>query len=152
MSSKVRIRMEQIARLRVGGMKDAQIAALVGLTPAGVARIVGTPEYRELQETILTVHLANLDKALAREDFTVAVRAAFNTLLEATTQRKDLKAAVSAAKEILDRDPARTLTKDPQIESSVALPDCFPADVFAELEKIAAEMEPGSCESVHSEK
>ena len=103
--------MEQIARLRVGGMKDAQIAVLVGLTPAGVARLVGTREYKDLQEEVLAAHLANLDAALSKEDFTAAVRAAFNTLLEATTQRDDLRTAVSAAKEILDRDPSRALPK-----------------------------------------
>jgi len=116
--------MEQIARLRVGGMKDAQIARLVGLTSAGVARIAGTAEYRKLEETILKSHVANLDKVLAdqiadsRRDFTAAVRAALDTLLETTMQRKDLRAAVSAAREILDRDPARTLPRNPQMGST----------------------------------
>lgn len=124
MNSKVCIRMEQIARLRVGGMKDAQIARLVGLTSAGVARIAGTAEYRKLEETILKSHVANLDKVLAdqiadsRRDFTAAVRAALDTLLETTMQRKDLRAAVSAAREILDRDPARTLPRNPQMGST----------------------------------
>lgn len=117
MTAKVLIRMEQIARFRMAGLKDARIASLVGLTPAGFARIVALSEYKELEESVLLGTVNKLDEALAgraneiHKAFQIAVPAAMRTLVEAVTQRRDLRAAIEASKEILDRDPQRVLSK-----------------------------------------
>lgn len=116
-SAKVQIRMQQIARLRVAGVKDAVIAASVGLTPAGLARIVALDEFKDLQDSILHGTISKMDQALAgkadliKQQFREGVPLAMRTLLETVTQRRDLRAAMAAASEILDRDPDGTLLK-----------------------------------------
>jgi hypothetical protein len=115
--SKVDLRIPQIARMRVAGQKDAVIAGAVGLTPQGLARILSLPEYKDVERAVLTGTVTKMDMALAGnraalcQEFKVGVPLAMRTLLEAVQQRRDLRASLEAAKEILDRDPDRVFTK-----------------------------------------
>ena len=115
--SKVDLRMPQIARLRVQGQKDSVIAAAVGLTPAGLARILSLPEYKDIEQAVLNGTVTKMDQQLAgnraalMQEFKVGVPLAMRTLLEAVQQRRDLRTAMAAASEILDRDPDRIFSK-----------------------------------------
>ncbi len=117
MTPKVRITIEQIARMRVAGIRDSIIAVRVGLTQSGLSRIVALPEYRDLEEAILQGQLSKMDEALAgkiealKAQFELYVPVAMRTLFETCAQRRDLRAAMSASVEILDRDPAGTFSK-----------------------------------------
>lgn len=117
MTPKVKILVEQIARMRVVGIRDSIIAVRVGLTQSGLSRIVALPEYRDLEECILQGQLSKMDEALAgkiealKTHFELHVPLALRTLFETCAQRRDLRAAMSAASEILDRDPQGTFGK-----------------------------------------
>src|SRR5208282_3000103 len=122
MSIKHKMRMEQVARYRVAGCKDALIAQLVGLTQAGLAVLVAGPEYKEIETAVFTGQISDLDRALAgkvkaiQEEARIAVPAALRTLVEACNQRRDLKTALAAAKTIIEIDPDQTFA--PQVKSS----------------------------------
>ena len=149
MTPKVKIALEQIARLRVAGIKDGVIAAKMGYTQAGLSRIVALDEYKELEEAILTGVVSKMDEALSgnvklmEKYFEQTVPVALRTLFETVTQRRDLRAAMSAASEILDRDPKGTFSK-----KKVSLNEEAPAVSTAMLDaltpdadKIVKEME-----------
>jgi len=114
----VNLKIPQIARWRLAGIKDTKIQELLGMSGGGLARILATQEYQEYEAALLNGHLSAMDKALAgkvsliHKEFQAAVPAACRALVDAVTQRKDLKASLEAAKEILDRDPSRTLPKN----------------------------------------
>jgi len=116
-SPRVLMKMEQICRFRVAGVPDVRIAALLGMSNSGLQRILALPEYQQIEQSVLQGHLTNMDDALAgkvdemRKAFQVGVPAAMRCLLETVTQRRDLRAAMAAASEILDRDPDRAFTK-----------------------------------------
>jgi hypothetical protein len=117
MTPKVKIAMEQLARMRIAGIRDGVIAAKLGYTQAGLSRIVALPEYQELEEAILTGVVSKMDEALAgnvkamQKYFETSVPVALRTLFDTVSQRRDLRAAMSAATEILDRDPQGTFSK-----------------------------------------
>ena len=116
-SPKVRIAIEQIARMRVAGIRDNVIAARLGSSTSGLSRILALPEYQEFEEAILQGTTSQMDEALAgkvedmKRYFEHAIPAALSTLFETVRQRRDLRAAMSAAGEILDRDPNATFAK-----------------------------------------
>lgn len=118
MKPTIMYKLNQIARLRLfSGMKDYAIAQLVGLSQGGLSRILALPEYQETERQLLEGGITKLDEAVAGKQeemkklFAPAVPAAMRTLVEAVGQRRDLRAAVSAAIEVLDRDPDRTFVK-----------------------------------------
>jgi len=127
------IKIEQIARLRVAGIKDVRIAALVNLTNSGLQRILATPDYQEHEAAVLAGTITKMDEALAgrvnemKQEFAVGVPAAMRALLETVTQRRDLRARLAAASEILDRDPDRAFAKTrlgiSEVAPGVTLPD-----------------------------
>lgn len=122
---KVQIRIEQIARMRVAGIKDYIIAQQVGLTQAGLSRIIALPAYQDVEQAILQGHLTMMDKALAgkvdilRQELRTAVPAALRTLVETATQRRDLRSALAASLEIMDRDPDGVFTKKTKVSGAV---------------------------------
>lgn len=147
---RVRLRIEEIARLRIRGLTAAQISNLLGLSEPGIARIVALPEYKETEEALLTGHVTKLDEALGenREALKLACRslvpAAMRTLLEAVTQRRDLRASLEAAREILDRDPERTFAKATRAADASAganapplIPTALLASTAAEADRVA---------------
>jgi hypothetical protein len=109
------IKIPQIARWRIAGVSDKKIGDMLGMTVSGLARLLATPEYQEYEAALMNGHLMSMDRALAgkveaiHNECRQAVPAALRTLVDVVTQRRDLKAAFAAAKEILDRDPDRTL-------------------------------------------
>lgn len=121
MQSRVRMKIEQIARLRVAGIKDGRIAEMLGMSPPGLARILALQEYKAAEDAVLSGTITKMDEALAgkadeiRKMYAVGVPAAMRALLDAVTQRRDLRCAVTAATEMLDRDPDRTFQKQKDV-------------------------------------
>jgi hypothetical protein len=116
--TKADIRIQQVARYRIAGrLKDTEIAEIVGMTPAGLKYLLTTPAYVELEESLLSGRISQMDMQLAEDlermkgSFRVAIPVAARTLLEVVQQRRDLRSALAAASEILDRDPQHTFSK-----------------------------------------
>lgn len=113
--AKTNLKIPQIARWRMAGISDTTIQKLLGMSSGGLAQLLASSEYKEYEAALLNAHLSKMDEALAgkvdliHQEFRVAVPAALRCLVDTVTQRRDLKAALGAAKEILDRDPDRTL-------------------------------------------
>jgi hypothetical protein len=137
--AKTNIKIPQVARWRIAGISDRRIAQMLGMTPSGLAQLLATPEYIEYEAALLNGHLSAMDRALAgkveaiHQECRQAVPAALRCLVDTVTQRRDLKAAMAAAKEILDRDPDRTLVTS---TSDEAVAPGVPAEV---IEAAAAE-------------
>ncbi len=116
-SPTARLKIPQIVRWRIAGITEVKIADLLGVTVQAVRQMVQTPEYIAEEEAYFNAHLSAMDHALAgkidviHQNFRAAVPAAMRALVDAVTQRRDLKSALAAASEILDRDPDRTLAK-----------------------------------------
>jgi dsDNA-specific endonuclease/ATPase MutS2 len=116
-SSPTKIKIPQIVRWRVAGVSEVKIADLLGVTTQSIRQIVCTQEYMDEETAVLNAQITKMDEALAgkvdviHQNFRVAVPAAMRALVDAVTQRKDLKTAIAAAGEILDRDPDRTLAR-----------------------------------------
>lgn len=118
MKATILYKLNQIARLRLfSGLKDFQVAQLIGLSQGGLSRIIALPEYQEMEAALLETGITKLDEAVAgkaeemKKLFAPAVPAAMRTLMETVTQRRDLRAAVAASIEVLDRDPEHTFSK-----------------------------------------
>lgn len=117
MTSRVKILIEQIARMRVANIRDNIIAAKLGMSQSGLSRIIALPEYQDVENCVLTGTVSKMDSALAgradalkdycRQGVPLALRA----LVESVTQSRDLRARISAAGELLDRDPDKTFAK-----------------------------------------
>lgn len=127
------IKIPQIARWRIAGVTDTKIAELIHMSIPGLARILATDEYKQYEAALLNGHLTDMDRALAgkvkaiHEEVRQAVPAALRALVDTVTQRRDLKAALAAAKEILDRDPDHTL---PTSTSDEVVAPGIPAEVL----------------------
>jgi hypothetical protein len=117
MTPKVKIIIEQLARMRVAGIRDNIIAAKLGMTQSGLSRILALPEYQELEQAVLMGTVSKMDQALAgradamKDYLRQGVPAALRALVETVTQTKDLRARLSAASELLDRDPDKNFSK-----------------------------------------
>jgi DNA-binding CsgD family transcriptional regulator len=111
--AQTKIRIEQIARYRIAGIRDFRIAEILKLTPATLKFITEKVEYKEVEEALLIGHLTEMDLALAghidplRQEIRNAVPAALRCLVDAVNQRRDLRTALAASVEILKRDPDR---------------------------------------------
>ena len=137
MKATILYKLHQIARLRLfSGMKDDAVATLVGLSRGGLSRIIALPEYQELERQLLEGGVTKLDEALAgkqeemKKVFSSAVPAAMRTLVEAVTQRRDLRTAVAASIEVLDRDPEHTFAKAGRGEIASAHANAVPSGVL----------------------
>lgn len=117
------IKIPQVARWRIAGITDRKIADMLGMSVSGLARLLASPEYQDYEAALMNGHLSAMDRALAgkveaiHNECRQAVPAALRCLVDTVTQRRDLKAAMAAAKEILDRDPDRTLPASPDQEA-----------------------------------
>lgn len=118
MTPRVKIIIEQLARMRVAGIRDNIIAAKLNMSQSGLSRILALPEYQDVEAAVLSGTVSKMDSALAgradllkdyaRQGVPVALRA----LVEAATQSRDLRARISASAELLDRDPDRLFAKN----------------------------------------
>ena len=117
MTPRVKIVIEQLARMRVAGIRDNIIAAKLGMSQGGLSRILALQEYQDVEAAVLSGTVSKMDASLAgradllkdyaRQGVPVALRA----LVEACTQSRDLRARISAAGELLDRDPDKLFSK-----------------------------------------
>ena len=120
--AQTKIRIEQIARYRIAGIRDFRIAEILKITPAALKFITEKIEYKEVEEALLVGHLTEMDLALAgqvdplRQEVRNAVPAALRCLVDAVNQRRDLRTALAASVEILKRDPDRVA---PDLERGV---------------------------------
>lgn len=119
--AQTKIRIEQIARYRIAGLRDIRIAEILKITTAALKFITDKTEYKEVEEALLIGQLTEMDLALAgqvdplRQEIRNAVPAALRCLVDAVTQRRDLRTALAASVEILKRDPDRVA---PDLEKS----------------------------------
>jgi hypothetical protein len=149
MTPRVRITIEQVVRMRIAGIRDGVIAVKLGMTQSGLSRILALPEYQDLENAVLTGHVSKMDEMLAGKIkdmeayFEKAVPVALRTLLETCTQRRDLRAAMSASQEILDRDPQRTFSK----KTSISMSQDAPAVSEKLLESVAVASDKAATES-----
>lgn len=117
MNRSVKLKAEQIARLRVQGVPGTRIAIELGMSYDGLMRIVKTEEYQQIEQEVQGVLLGQMDatlskradmrKKMADEMEDDAVPEAWKVVLETMRKRRDLKTAL----EILDRDPKRQFAK-----------------------------------------
>lgn len=144
-------RIHRVARLTVMGISDIRIATIVGLTPSGLASLKQRPEYKELEQEVLAGAITQYDEQLAldpvalRQEFASAVPAAMRTLVDAAMQKKDLKAAIAASQEILDRDPKQTFAKatskgNAPAVNAPALPQSVMDNLVKEADKVTLTM------------
>jgi len=135
--------------MRVAGVRDGVIAVKLQMTQSGLSRILALPEYQEFEQAVLQGHVSKMDDLLAGKIkdmeayFEKSVPVALRTLLETCTQRRDLRAAMSAAGEILDRDPQGTFSK----KSKVALQENAPAVSEQFLQSVAVAADKAATES-----
>jgi hypothetical protein len=145
------IKIPQIARWSIAGITDRRIADMLGMTTGGLAQLLATPEYQDYEAALMNGHLSAMDRALAgkveaiHQECRNAVPAALRCLVDVVTQRRDLKAAMAAAKEILDRDPDRTL---PDQASGEPVAPGIPAAVIDAACNDAAKIVQGYAEDV----
>jgi len=129
--AQTKIRIEQIARYRIAGIRDFRIAEILKITPAALKFITEKMEYKEVEEALLIGHLTEMDLALAgqvdplRQEIRNAVPAALRCLVDAANQRRDLRTALAASVEILKRDPDRVA---PDLERSARVSDSDPLE------------------------
>jgi hypothetical protein len=145
------IKIPQIARWRIAGITDKKIAQMLGMSVAGLAQLLATQDYIDYEAALMNGHLSAMDRALAgkveaiHQECRIAVPAALRALVDTVTQRRDLKAALAAAKEILDRDPDRSLVSS-RSEEPVApgVPAAVIDAAAAEANQIAVDYDKGA--------
>jgi hypothetical protein len=137
------IKIPQIVRWRVAGITDTKIGQMLGMSVSGLAHLLASPEYIEAESAYMNGHLSAMDRAMAgkvdaiNQEMRNAVPAALRCLVDTVTQRRDLKAAMAAAKEILDRDPDRTLVAQSQEAAAPGIPAAVIDAVVEEANKTA---------------
>ena len=103
------------------------------MTNSGLQRILRTSEYRDIEQCLLEGTLSKLDFQIAQNTTLLhkmiepAVPAALQAMVDSVVQRRDLRTALAAAKEILDRDPKRQFvsSKQPTAVQADALPSAL---------------------------
>lgn len=153
--AQTKIRIEQIARYRIAGIRDFRIAEILKITPAALKFITEKVEYREVEEALLIGHLTEMDLALAgqvdplRQEIRNAVPAALRCLVDAANQRRDLRTALAASVEILKRDPdrvapdlerARVSDSDP-LEYMKTIPQSMMEETARSADIVASQLE-----------
>lgn len=140
---KVRLKIEQVSRLRCAGVKDSQIMQMLGISQGCLSRILRLAEYQSAEAAHLTGSLTKFDEVIAlrtdvmKQYFASAIPASMRALVDTVLQRRDLKARLEAAKEILDRDPKRTFVLAKDAVRLDAGADALPESVMEGLSKRA---------------
>lgn len=148
-SAALRLRIQRVARMRVAGIKDSVIQIREGITAPAFQYLVKLPEYIEVEESVFDGQISAMDRAIAgnvetlRNEVRGAVPAALRTVIEVANQRRDLKTALAASLELLDRDPDRVAQKSKLSETpidAVRLPDNIIDMVSKDAEKVVGEI------------
>lgn len=118
MHLKVWLKIEQIARLRCAGITDQQIKNMLGISVYGFHRITRLKEYKDVEAGIYAGTITKFDEMIGSRAeamklyFASAVPASMRALVDMVLQKRDLKARLEAAKEILNRDPKKVFVND----------------------------------------
>jgi hypothetical protein len=148
-SSALRLRIQRVARMRVAGIKDSVIQLREGITAPAFHYLINLPEYKEVEEALFDGTISAMDRAIAgnvetlRHEVRSAVPAALRTVIEVANQRRDLKTALAASLELLDRDPDRVAQKSKLSEipiDGVRLPDNIIDQVSKEADNVVNEV------------
>jgi hypothetical protein len=135
--------------MRTAGIKDSVIQLREGITPPAFHYLINLPEYKEVEDAVFDGTISAMDRALAgnvdslRQEVRGAVPAALRTVIEVANQRRDLKTALAASLELLDRDPDRVAQKSKPSEASIdgmRLPDGVIDVVSREADKVVGEI------------
>jgi len=124
-SSQLRLRIQRVARMRVAGIKDQVIQIREGITAPAFQYLIKLPEYKEVEDALFDGAISAMDRAIAgnvetlRNEVRGAVPAALRTVIEVANQRRDLKTALAASLELLDRDPDRIAQKSKLSETPI---------------------------------
>jgi hypothetical protein len=149
LSAQLRMRIERVARMRVAGIKDSVIQIREGITPPAFHYLVNLDEYKDKEESLFHGAISQMDQAIAgnvdllRHEVRTAIPAALRTVIEVANQRRDLKTALAASLELLDRDPDRVAQKSKPSEipiDGVRLPDGVIDMVSKEADKTVGEI------------
>lgn len=117
-SERMMLKISQIARMRIQGVKDTTIAAALGMSNSGLQRILRLPFYKDYEASVLSGQISKLDEKLAqnrdllRRYAKSSVPVALQGLVELARQRRDLKTALEAQRDILRIDPDKNFTID----------------------------------------
>jgi hypothetical protein len=148
-SDALKLRIERVARMRVAGIKDQVIQLREGITAPAFHYLVNLDEYKQVQDSIFTSTLSAMDRAIAgnvellRQEVRNNIPSALRTVIEVANQRKDLRTALAASLELLDRDPDRVAQKSKLQEVSVEgnrLPSEVIDVVSREADKVVSEI------------
>ena len=155
----VSLRMQRVARMEIAGVSDRAILAAEKIDVAQLQYLRKIPEYIELRQDLLEGHLTEMDRAIAgkvdilRQEVRQAVPSALRCLIDAVNQRKDLRTALAAAGEILDRDPDRVFLKSKEMGGvagdSVQLPNTIVENMTVDADKVAASINQKSNQKVN---
>jgi len=135
--------------MRVAGIKDQVIQLREGITAPAFLYLTKLPEYQEVEESLFDGAISAMDRAIAgnvetlRNEVRGAVPAALRTVIEVANQRRDLKTALAASLELLDRDPDRVAQRSKPSEipiDGVRLPDGVIDVVSKEADKVVGEI------------
>ena len=149
LNSAIRLRIQRVARMRVAGIKDTVIQLREGITPPAFHYLINLPEYKEVEESLFDGAISAMDRAIAgnvetlRNEVRGAVPAALRTVIEVANQRRDLKTALAASLELLDRDPDRVAQKSKPSEVPIEgyrIPDNVIDVVSKEADKVSNEV------------
>lgn len=147
LNTQTQLRIQRVARMEIAGITDRRICSNEGFDYPALKYLRTLPEYQEVKENLLQGHLTEMDKALAgkidvlRQEVRQAVPAALRCIVDVVNQRRDLRTALSAAAEILDRDPDRQFlkSKDPSAVS-FGFGNSIPDGVMDSVSKDSAEV------------
>ena len=116
MTSKVRVKIEQVVRLKLSGMAVRQICQQSGISLSTYKRLLRRPEFQERQEELLAEVAAASGPVIAKSLEAVQERvreerpATLDKLLK-LRDSENARVSLEACKDLLDRDPDRALQK-----------------------------------------
>ena len=148
---KTQSRIYKVACMTISGMRDERIAAIVGLSASGLATLKQRQDYKDLVGEKLAGTITRWDEELAgdvkalRTEFAVGIPLAMRSLIDAVQQKKDLKASIEAAKELLDRDPQQVFPKSSRVvpeNTGPSLSEGLLKSIGAEADAVATQIAP----------
>jgi len=137
-----------VARMEIAGVSDTAICKAENFDYPALQYLRKLPEFVQLRQDLLEGHLTEMDRALAgrvdilRQEVRQAVPSALRCLIDVVNQRKDLRTALAAAGELLDRDPDKTFLKSKDVNGSaesgsVSIPDTLMQSVTEQADGVS---------------
>jgi hypothetical protein len=121
----------------VKGFSKSKIAVQMGMSYAGLVRITLDPEYLKIEQAVRNQVLGKMDSVLDKRaamenEINDTVPDALRLILDGVRQKHDLRCAL----EVLDRDPKRQFSKNPnQRNNAIANQDTLPPDLASAAKK-----------------